>query len=176
MITHYSIHIDLLHIGKAFEVNYSLILALVVSAVYIYVDLVSGVRTFWRHFSHCSIYFFIKLVSTAIYVGSAFLTTHLYHTLVNTPYYEPYMKVMIVIHIASWLLQIAGHSFFEGIQLIIDVSNCLLGRTPAMVDNLYQVFIAPDFVVLEVNISSWHWLNLLFSIERAGYVHARVQT
>ncbi|EFA75869.1 hypothetical protein PPL_10441 [Heterostelium album PN500] len=40
------------------------------------------------------------------------------------------------VHIVSWVLQFVGHGVFEG-------------RRPALVDNIFQVFIAPFFVTLE---------------------------
>ncbi|EGC34460.1 hypothetical protein DICPUDRAFT_55807 [Dictyostelium purpureum] len=43
----------------------------------------------------------------------------------------------IIIHILSWVSQFVGHGVFEG-------------RRPALLDNLFQVFIAPFFVTLEV--------------------------
>ena len=46
-------------------------------------------------------------------------------------------RVFAVLHILSWVLQIAGHKFFEG-------------RAPAFTDNLLLALNAPFFVTAEV--------------------------
>ncbi|KAM9970311.1 hypothetical protein ACTFIR_002163 [Dictyostelium discoideum] len=42
-----------------------------------------------------------------------------------------------IVHIVSWISQFIGHGVFEG-------------RRPALISNIFQVFIAPFFVTLEV--------------------------
>eukprot|EP01133_Synstelium_polycarpum_P014580 gene14580-17240_t len=46
------------------------------------------------------------------------------------------MTFAIALHVVSWAFQFIGHGIFEG-------------RRPALIDNLFQVFIAPFFVTLE---------------------------
>ncbi|EGG13430.1 hypothetical protein DFA_11191 [Cavenderia fasciculata] len=47
------------------------------------------------------------------------------------------LKFALIVHIASWVFQFIGHGAFEG-------------RRPALLDNIFQVFIAPFFVTLEL--------------------------
>ncbi|KYQ93241.1 hypothetical protein DLAC_05891 [Tieghemostelium lacteum] len=47
------------------------------------------------------------------------------------------LQYAIILHIFSWITQFVGHGVFEG-------------RRPALIDNIFQVFIAPFFVTLEV--------------------------
>eukprot|EP00744_Colponema_vietnamica_P012518 GILI01017568.1.p1 GENE.GILI01017568.1~~GILI01017568.1.p1 ORF type:complete len:207 (-),score=38.38 GILI01017568.1:115-735(-) len=47
------------------------------------------------------------------------------------------LTVALVVHIVSWVFQFIGHGVFEK-------------RRPALIDNIFQVFVAPFFVTLEV--------------------------
>ncbi|GAM27422.1 hypothetical protein SAMD00019534_105980 [Acytostelium subglobosum LB1] len=51
---------------------------------------------------------------------------------VQNPFY-----FALVIHVVSWIAQFVGHGVYEG-------------RRPALMDNIFQVFIAPFFVTLEI--------------------------
>jgi uncharacterized membrane protein YGL010W len=62
-------------------------------------------------------------------------------------------KVMIVLNIASWIMQFVGHGAFEG-------------RAPALLDNLVQaLFLAPFFV----------WMEVLFFFGYRPELRARVE-
>eukprot|EP00331_Platyophrya_macrostoma_P004207 CAMPEP_0176419924 /NCGR_PEP_ID=MMETSP0127-20121128/8323_1 /TAXON_ID=938130 /ORGANISM="Platyophrya macrostoma, Strain WH" /LENGTH=130 /DNA_ID=CAMNT_0017800467 /DNA_START=224 /DNA_END=616 /DNA_ORIENTATION=+ len=81
--------------------------------------------------------FFSGLVSSTLYLSMAILTNHWYYKFHGTPFYNTYFNIMVALHIVGWLAQFVGHGVFEG-------------RAPALLDNLLQVFVAPDFVVIEV--------------------------
>ncbi|CDW85336.1 UNKNOWN [Stylonychia lemnae] len=48
-----------------------------------------------------------------------------------------HLKVMLAIHIVSWIFQFIGHGIFEK-------------RAPALSENVFLLFLAPFFVILEV--------------------------
>lgn len=74
--------------------------------------------------------FSTKSIHSVYYVQSVFITHFVFRQTLS-------VQTNIIIHIASWLLQIVGHKWFEN-------------NTPAFLDNLYDSFLfAPYFTFLE---------------------------
>eukprot|EP01017_Pseudomicrothorax_dubius_P045461 TRINITY_DN7861_c0_g1_i2.p1 TRINITY_DN7861_c0_g1~~TRINITY_DN7861_c0_g1_i2.p1 ORF type:complete len:194 (+),score=15.18 TRINITY_DN7861_c0_g1_i2:47-628(+) len=60
---------------------------------------------------------------------------YLLHVLDREP--SVHFRSMLIVHIISWLMQFVGHFVFEK-------------RSPALFDNLLQIFVAPLFVIIEM--------------------------
>ena len=75
------------------------------------------------------------------------LSLYLYENdakLLNGNYYNIVMSLWII----GWITQFIGHGKFEGI--IYWYNYDIIGRAPALLTNLFYVFVAPFFAVFEV--------------------------
>ena len=59
------------------------------------------------------------------------------------------MKVMVGIHIFSWITQFIGHGVYESKEYI-DLCDSKIERAPALTDNILLIFVAPFFFVFEI--------------------------
>jgi uncharacterized membrane protein YGL010W len=65
--------------------------------------------------------------------------------------------MFLLFFVGGWIFQIVGHMWE--------------GRRPALVDNLFQIFIAPMFIVAEILIMFGQRKDLRDTIETAGAAH-----
>jgi len=73
----------------------------------------------------------------AILASETFLFYWIGTTMIGKLGLSTTLYIGIVLHAISWATQFVGHGVYEK-------------RRPALVDNLFQVFIAPLFVILEL--------------------------
>ena len=94
--------------------------------------------------------FSTKSIHSVYYLQSAFLTHFIFRQTLT-------VQSNLIIHIASWLLQIVGHKWFEN-------------NTPAFLDNLYDSFLfAPYFTFLETFYPSSFFTKDKYTIIKNDY-------
>lgn len=90
----------------------------------------------WGSLILCTYYLILAiipgLVLTAEFVSMLVLTEYLHTTMT----FSSFIWFAVACQIVGWVTQFVGHGVFEG-------------RRPALTDNIFQVFIAPLFVMLE---------------------------
>lgn len=94
--------------------------------------------------------FSTKSIHSVYYLQSVFLTHFIFRQTLT-------VQSNLIIHIASWLLQIVGHKWFEN-------------NTPAFLDNLYDSFLfAPYFTFLETFYPSSFFTKDKYTIIKTDY-------
>ena len=107
-------------LNLSIQLDIGFFLLAILLPIYILVDTVTGLVSF-AFFSSC------YLLSTYLYQNSVSLFGSS----------DMHFRVMLILHIISWISQFIGHGIFEG-------------RAPALLDNLLLMFVAPFFFVFEV--------------------------
>jgi len=86
---------------------------------------------------YCKIDLFSGLISSVLYFTLLAISNNLYLLSLKSGNDSFHLKLSVAFFILNWILQFIGHGVFEK-------------RAPALLDNLLQVFVAPDFIVIEI--------------------------
>lgn len=81
----------------------------------------------------------LQIIAIVIYSSAYLYCRAVYLNMLDTGEgLDTYFRYSLAIHIFGWLAQFFGHGVFEG-------------RSPALMDNLLLIFVAPFFVISEVS-------------------------